>query len=295
MQYLFPLLAVLIWAGNTVVNKLAAGVVYPAEIGFYRWLVAGLLFTPFMLGRVRAEWPAIRPLLPRIAVLGALGMAVYQSLAYYAAHRTSATNMGIILSLMPMMALALSIAVLGQRLTLGALAGAAVSFVGVLFVISGGEPASLLHHGVGSGDAMMLVATFAYAVYSVLLKKWQLKLAAPVLLYLQILVAIVLLSPLYLLSPKAGLNAANAPLVLYAGLLASMLAPLAWMRGVARLGPSRTTMFFNLSPLFTALIAATPILGERLGPHHLLGGLLILAGVLLTERWKTPLGRRAAA
>lgn len=295
MQYLFPLLAVLIWAGNTVVNKLAAGVIHPAEIGFYRWLVAGLLFTPFMLGRVRAEWPAIRPLLPRIAVLGALGMAVYQSLAYYAAHRTSATNMGIILSLMPMMALALSIAVLGQRLTFGALAGAAVSFVGVLFVISGGEPASLLHHGVGSGDAMMLVATFAYAVYSVLLKKWQLKLPAPVLLYLQILVAIVLLSPLYFFSPKAGLNGANAPLVLYAGLFASMLAPLAWMRGVARLGPSRTTMFFNLSPLFTALIAATPILGEELGPHHLLGGLLILAGVLLTERWKTPLPRRAAA
>ncbi|WP_164705567.1 EamA family transporter, partial [Pseudomonas viridiflava] len=49
MQYAFPLLAIFIWAGNTVINKLAVGAIFPAEIGFYRWLLAGLLFTPFML------------------------------------------------------------------------------------------------------------------------------------------------------------------------------------------------------------------------------------------------------
>ncbi|MNP86708.1 EamA-like transporter family protein [compost metagenome] len=49
---------------------------------------------------------AIRPHLPRIFVLGVLGMALYQSLAYFAASITSATNMGIILSLMPLMSLA---------------------------------------------------------------------------------------------------------------------------------------------------------------------------------------------
>ena len=52
MQYLFPLLAVFIWAGNTVVNKLAVGIIQPAEIGFFRWLLVGLALTPFMLGPV---------------------------------------------------------------------------------------------------------------------------------------------------------------------------------------------------------------------------------------------------
>ena len=45
MQYAYPLLAIFIWAGNTVVNKLAVGSIFPAEIGFYRWLLAALLFT----------------------------------------------------------------------------------------------------------------------------------------------------------------------------------------------------------------------------------------------------------
>ncbi|GLR11597.1 hypothetical protein GCM10007907_03870 [Chitinimonas prasina] len=289
LQYAFPLLAVLIWAGNTVVNKLAAGAIYPAEIGFYRWLLAGLLFTPFMLRPVLRNWPAIRPHLGKLVVLGILGMATYQSLAYYAAHLTTATNMGIILSLMPLMALALSIAMLGQQLTLGALAGAVVSLLGVLLVISNGRPDTLLSHGIGRGDAMMLVATLAYAIYSVLLKKWQLKLPPLQMLYIQILVAIVGLLPLYLASPKTGLTATNIPMIIFAAVFASMLAALAWMHGVARLGPSRTALFFNLLPLFTALIAAAA-LHEALSLHHLLGGILILGGVLIAERWLTPWG-----
>jgi len=223
-------------------------------------------------------------------VLGVLGMAVYQSLAYFAASLTSATNMGIILSLMPLMSLAMAIISLGQRLTMGALAGAVLSFAGVLVVVSSGSLGTLLEHGVNLGDAMMLIATLAYAVYSTLLKKWQLKLPPLVLLYLQVLVAVVVLFPLFIASPKVGPTLQNIPLVLYACLLASMVAPLAWMQAVVRLGPSRTTQFFNLLPLITALIAAV-VLHEQLALYHLVGGVLTLGGVIVSERWTTVLGR----
>jgi drug/metabolite transporter (DMT)-like permease len=221
-------------------------------------------------------------------------MAVYQSLAYFAATLTSATNMGIILSLMPMMALTLSITSLGNRLTTGALVGAVLSFSGVLVVVSAGSLSALIEHGVNVGDAMMLVATLAYAVYSTLLKKWQLRMPPLQLLYLQVWVAIIVLLPLFILSPKAGLSPSNIPLILYACIPTSMLAPLMWMHAITRLGPSRTTLFFNLLPIVTALIAAV-VLGERLALYHLLGGALTLGGVVLAERWKTPLRVRARA
>lgn len=293
MQYAYPLLAIFIWAGNTVVNKLAVGTIFPAEIGFYRWLLAALLFTPFMLKPVIANWALIRPNLGKVFILGVLGMAVYQSLAYYAATLTSATNMGIILSLMPLMSLALAIISLGQRLTYGALVGAVVSLVGVLLVVSAGDLGVLLQHGINGGDAMMLIATLAYALYSTLLKKWQLRLPPLLLLYLQVLVAIIVLFPLFLFSEKTGLGRGNIGLVLYACVLASMVAPLVWMQAVSRLGPSRTTLFFNLLPAVTAVIAAV-VLDEQLALYHLFGGLLTLAGVILAERWKTPM-RSASA
>ncbi|MBV4522380.1 DMT family transporter [Pseudomonas sp. SWRI74] len=293
MQYAYPLLAIFIWAGNTVITKMSAGAIFPAEIGFYRWLLAGLLFTPFMLKPVLVHWPLIRPNLGKIFILGVLGMAVYQSLAYFAAALTSATNMGIILSLMPLMSLAMAIISLGQRLTAGALAGAVLSLAGVLVVVSSGSLGLLMEHGVNLGDAMMLIATLAYAVYSTLLKKWQLKLPPLVLLYLQVLVAVVVLFPLFLASPKVGPTLQNIPLVLYACLLASMVAPLAWMQAVVRLGPSRTVMFFNLLPVITALIAAV-VLHEQLALYHLVGGVLTLGGVIVSERWTTVLGKKTS-
>jgi drug/metabolite transporter (DMT)-like permease len=287
MQYLYPLLTVFIWAGNNVITKAAAGRIFPAEIGFYRWVLAGLLFTPFLLRPVLRNWPIIKPNLGKIAILAVLGMAIYQSLAYFAATITTATNMGIILSLVPIVTLAMSIITLGNRLTMGALVGAVLSFIGVLFVVSQGSLTVLLAHGVNMGDLMMLIATTAYAVYSTLLKKWKLGLPPLQLLYLQILVAIVVLLPLFLLSQKTGLNLSNIGLVLYACIPTSMLAPLLWMKAISVLGPSRTTLFFNLIPLLTALIASVA-LGEQLALYHLLGGALTLLGVILAERWTTP-------
>ena len=141
------------------------------------------------------------------------------------------------------------------------------------------------------GDAIVLFAAAAYALYSMLLKKWQLRLPPLHLLYMQILVAIVVLFPLFILSPRTGLNASNSALVLYAAIPTSMLAPWLWMTSIMRLGPSRTTLFFNLMPIATALIAAVA-LDEQLALYHLYGGALTLCGVILAERWKTPLQLR---
>ena len=103
-------------------------------------------------------------------------------------------------------------------------------------------------------------------------------------------VAVVVLLPLFVISDKVGPTLHNIPLVLYACLLASMVAPLAWMQAVVRLGPSRTTQFFNQLPLLTALIAAL-VLHEQLALFHLVGGALTLGGVIVSERWTRVLGR----
>ena len=209
-----PLLAVLIWSANTVVSKMAAGAIGPAEISFYRWLLAALLFTPFTLGPMLRNWSAIRPQLGRILVLGLLGMVIYQCLAYYAAYMTTATHMGIIGSLTPVMVLGLSIAALGQRLTFGAVAGSALSIVGVVVVVTGGQLGTVLAGGANHGDGLMLLAMLAYSVYAILLKRWRMPHVSTVqLLYLQILATVLMLLPLYLATPHVGLSMKNLPLV----------------------------------------------------------------------------------
>lgn len=288
LNFALPLLAVLIWSGNVIANKLSVGHIFPAEIAFVRWLAAGLLLTPLALPPL---WRARRTVLPHLwqyATLGILGMAIYQGLSYSAAHYTSATNMGIILSLLPLTTLVLAVVVLGDILTAGALGGGLLSIVGVLVVVGQGSFTHLADHGIGIGDAMMFVAMLAYALYSVLLRKWRLPLAPWPSLYTQILFAIVVLLPFYLVSPKAGISPDNLAQLAFAIIPVSIVAPFIWMVGVARIGPRRATVMINLLPIFTALMSAFG-LGEHLASYHYVGGALILVGVVLSERWHLPL------
>jgi len=276
------LLAAMIWAGNTVVSKMAAGVIAPAAISFYRWLLAALLMTPFLLLPTWRNRAAIGRHWPRLLALALTGMVLYQSLAYFAAETTSATNMGIILSTLPLLTLLLSGWLLGEAPSVATVGGGLLSFAGLLWLIGQGDPALLLRHGVRIGDGLMLLATLAYAAYGVLLRKWPLPLPTWQALYLQVLIAVPLLLPGWWLGPPAPLTAANLPLVLYAGIAASILSAFLWMKGVAGLGAARASIYMNLVPLMTALIAIL-LLSERLHGYHLIGGAVTLAGVLLAQ------------
>src|SRR4051794_38090769 len=81
---LYPLLAVCIWTGNTLVTRLAAASIQPAAIAFYRWLLAALVLTPFLARAVWRRRALVAAYWPKLALLGALGMGLYQSLAYEA-------------------------------------------------------------------------------------------------------------------------------------------------------------------------------------------------------------------
>ena len=71
--------------------------------------------------------------------------------------------------------------------------------------------------------------------------------------------------------------------VLYAALFTSLLAFMTWNRGIDLIGAPRASAFLHTIPLFSALLA-TSLLGEKLMPFHIVGFVLILAGVSLAAR-----------
>jgi drug/metabolite transporter (DMT)-like permease len=289
--YALPLGAVLIWGVNTVVNKMAAGVIDPAAIGFFRWLIAGLIMTPFMWRTVWAQRQIVRAHLAQLFVLGLLGMVLYQCLAYVAAQTTTASNMGLLQALMPLIAVGLAVLWLGEVVSRGDVAGGIISLGGLLYLLSQGHPASILHRGVAVGDGLMLLACLAYAAYGVLLKRWAIPLSRWQSLFVQIWSANLLLFVYYLLSGTPPLTMAGTPMVLFAALPVSILAPFLWMAGVHHLGPGRSMSIMNLLPLVTVAFAVL-MLGESLHGYHLIGGGAALLGVLLAQRWNQPLLRR---
>ncbi|MEI9535158.1 DMT family transporter [Moellerella wisconsensis] len=285
---LFPLIAVLLWSMNAIVNKAASEAIDPAAISFYRWAMALLVMTPFVIRSVWKNRQVIVQYWWKFAILGALGMMLYQSLAYYAAHSVSATFMGIMNSLIPLLTVVISIFVLRVIPTVGIALGTVLSLLGLSWLVSQGNPASLLQHGLGSGELMMLIASAAYALYGVLTKRWAIPVANWDSLYIQILFGVILLLPNFLLADDVSLNRHNIGLVAFAGIAASIIAPFLWIQGVIRLGANTTSIFMNLAPVFTAIIAVFA-LDEQLKSYHFIGGGVVLLGVMLAQQLRTPL------
>ena len=281
-RYLFfPLLAALIWSVNMIVTKMSAGLIAPAAIGFYRWALAGALHALRLAGRLGAARPDLAPL-AQAGRAGRPGDGAVPGLAYVAASTTTATNMGIITAMIPLLTIVVSALVLRERPTLMALLGGLVSLAGLSLLIGEGDPARLLQVGANPGDLLMGVAALAYALYGVLLRLWALPLGPWQSLYAQIAFGTLFLLPTFLLAPPSPLNADNLPLVLYAGVFPSLFAPFLWIQGVRHLGPNRASIFLSVMPVVTVAIAAT-FLGEKPHLFHLVGGAMALAGVMLAQ------------
>ncbi|MGC7990978.1 EamA family transporter, partial [Salmonella enterica] len=77
--------------------------------------------------------------------------------------------------------------------------GGILSLFGLAVLIGRGHPLALFDQGVVTGDLLMLLATIAYGLYGVMLRRWALPLRTWQLLYMQVLMAVVLLFPGYVL------------------------------------------------------------------------------------------------
>lgn len=281
--FILPLIAVFIWSLNIAVTRYVVDFISPLSISFYRWLLAAIVLTPFMALSVWRYRVQVLQLWPKLAVLSAFGMVLYQGLAYTAAHYTTATNMGLINAFTPIFTIVIAIFILKEYPNRFALMGCAISLLGLLLVITQGKFANLLDLGQHFGDLLIILAVFLYAFYGVFLKKWQISLPVLVSLYIQILFALLYHLPFVLWQGLDSLNAANIGSVLYAGIFPSIFATLLWMMAVQRLGPNSTSIFMNLMPIFTAVIAYC-WLGEQWGIYHTIGTLLTISGVILAQK-----------
>ena len=71
--------------------------------------------------------------------------------------------------------------------------------------------------------------------------------------------------------------------LLYSAFITTLLAYVAWNRGIDIVGAPRASAFLHTIPLFSAALATT-ILGETIEPYHIVGFALILSGVTLAAR-----------
>lgn len=282
MIYLLPFFTVMIWGGNAIVNKMASNVIEPSAMSFYRWFVAMLILTPFCLPAVIKQRHVIRPFLSKLACLALLGMVLNQSLGYYAGLTTTASNMALITSLVPLISVFLSVPLLGKSISKLSIVGGLISLSGLAFMLGQGDITYFLHQDITQGDSLMLLAALVYAAYCVLLKRWKMPFNNLILVYMQGFFSVTMLAPLWLTSEHLLPSKEALPLIAYAGIAASVFAPLMWVKAIDAIGAESSAMFMNLMPVISVVLAST-LLGEEIHLYHIIGGMFVVSGVLLSQ------------
>ncbi|EGQ9520917.1 DMT family transporter [Vibrio parahaemolyticus] len=282
MVYLLPFFTVMIWGGNSIVNKMAASTIEPSAMSFYRWFVSMVLLTPFCLPAVIKQRHVIRPYLTKLAFLALLGMVLNQSLGYYAGLTTTASNMALITSLVPLISVFLSVPLLGKSVSMLSIVGGVISLGGLAFMLGHGDVTYFLHQDMTQGDSLMLLAALVYAAYCVLLKRWKMPFNSLTLVYMQGFFSVIMLTPLWLSSEQLLPSQEALPLIAYAGIAASIFAPLMWVKAIDLIGADSSAMFMNLMPVVSVALAST-LLGEEIHVYHIIGGLMVISGVILSQ------------
>ena len=160
----------LLWAGNAVTGRLVHDLIPPITLNFIRWVLAFFILLPLAYNVLRKDsplWPHWR----RYALLGLLGIGLYNALQYMALQTSTPINVTLVGSSMPVWMLAVGALFFGATVTRRQLLGALLSMCGVLLVLSRGEWSQLMAFRLVPGDLFMLLATVSWAFYSWLLSR----------------------------------------------------------------------------------------------------------------------------
>ncbi|HEU4919140.1 MAG TPA: DMT family transporter [Candidatus Limnocylindrales bacterium] len=272
-----------LWGGNFIVVKSAVAQLPPVGFTFLRFVLAALT----LLVLLRWREGTIR--LPRrdliaIMALGALGFGVYQILWTTGLTSVAAGDSALLIAATPIFVAVLAVVARSDVLTPLKLAGVLVSFAGVAIVIASGPGLSL--GGSLVGEAMTLAAAACWGVYTAFAAPY-LRRHSPLMATTWATVAgTIVLAPIAVAQLAAvdplplGPDVAFA--VVYSGFLAAGISNVIVLNGVRVVGPTRTAALQFLVPALAVVFAAI-FLAEEIRPGQVLGGVVIVAGVMLTR------------
>ncbi len=277
----------LLWSSNYIIARLANGVIAPHALALGRWTLAALVLLPFVARALWAQRADLQREWRHLLVLGFLGMYICGAWVYVAGRSTSSTNIALIYAATPMAIVAASTVLLHEKMSRAQWSGVVLALLGLLFVISQGEPMRLLQVQLTAGDGWITAAAASWTAYSVLLKRWPSALAPLPRLVAIIAGGLLVLLPTTLaefwVTATPPLGWSSAGLVLLAALLPGVLSYGAYSYLQRELGASRTAMMLYLAPVYGALLAWL-VLGELPGWYHAVGAAMILPSIWLATR-----------
>ncbi len=271
------------WATNITIGRYLRADIGPITLTAARYVVAAIFFS-FLLPRVAPE--ERRPgtdILP-LAAMAIAGIVFFAPLLYLGLRFTTAVNATLINGMGPLLTALFAAWLIKEPYTGRQLMGAVFAVFGVVVLITGGSLRTLREVGVNPGDLVVLTAAAVWGLQSVSSRRAtrnRSPLSATILsLYmgLPLLIIAAIVEQQFL---PATFSLRLLAIIIYLGIVPAGIGYFLWNTGVKKLGAGGAMVFYNMLPFYGATLGIL-LLGEQIGPAHLVGGALIIAGGIVS-------------
>lgn len=278
--HFLALIIMLVWGMSYLSIKVVVSEINPTVSAFYRFFIAAIIL--FIVLKVRfPQEKVLKEDRLRMALGGLFGVALYFFFENYSVFFTSASNVAILISTIPIFTLLSQRIIFKEKLTLYKVIGATLSVIGIIIIIASKERISLFSTGT-LGDLMALGAALCWVVYNVVTSKFKGNYKSITVTTYQAIWGCIFLSP-SLLFYKATIPSRNVVLnLLFLSVFCSCIAYAIYIYCLPKLGATVLTTYINLQPI-VSLISAKLLLQEEVTIYQVFGSLIIIAGVFIVS------------
>ena len=282
------LLTTFFWGGSWIAGRVAVLEASPFAVASWRFFIAALALGVLLVQREGwPRWSARQWLL--VSALGMSGIFLYNIFFLYGLRLIEAGRGALVVALTPAVIALADALFFRASLPWRKALGVGVALFGCLLVVTDGAPVRILSGGVGQGEWLIIGSVFTWVAFTFISRASGQTLSPLALTFGGCLTGWALLTLAALVDGSlfefSAASWRGYSSIVFLGLLVTAAGFTWYSEAIACIGATRTAVFINLVPVFAVLLGAL-LLGERLAAGALAGGMCVIAGVWLTNRYR---------
>ncbi len=281
------ILSAFFWSGAFIAGKLSVPFIPAFTLTFLRFFIATFILYFVVKSKDKSNYKLTKKDVPIFLFTGIIGMFGYHIFFFTALKYTTAINSSLIGATNPIVTTILCIIFLKDKISFKRAIGITLSFLGVFLTITNANLSTMRNLDLNKGDLLMLMAVCMWAAYSVFSKRVMHKFSPLILTFYSFLFCTVFLIP-FVMYERPWIFIGQVPYysflaIAYMSIFASVIGYLVQQMSIKQIGPSKTSIFINLVPIFSIILSVT-ILKESISTIKILTTLLIITGVYICQR-----------
>lgn len=280
LAHILAIVLMIIWGLSYLSIKVIVGEIEPTLSAFYRFFIA-FIFLAIVYKSKYSHEKVLKEDKIRLAMGGLFGITLYFFFENYSVYFTSASNVAILISTIPVFTLLVQAVIYKENMTISKVLGVILSLVGIIIVVAAKDRVNLFSKG-SLGDIMVLGAVISWVIYNVFSSKFKGNYSSATISTYQTFWGCLFLSPSLFFSKVAIPSSTVILNIIFLSLICSCIGSILYIYCLKNLGATVISTYINLQPI-VSLISASILLKEAVTKWQVIGCIVIILGVFLVS------------